>query len=61
MRLSYLLAALTGIIYAALHVGLNWSMNVVWWGVIVSLVVYILEGLAVGVPAVDFRRRRHAE
>jgi hypothetical protein len=61
MRLSYLLAALTGIVYAAIQLGLNWSMNVVWWGVIVSLVVYILEGLAVGVPAVDFRRRRHAE
>lgn len=61
MRLSHLLAALTGIIYAAIHLGIDWSMSVVWWGIIVTLVVYILEGLAVGVPAVDFRRLRHAE
>ena len=59
MRLSYLIAAIIGIIYAALHVGLDWSMAVVWWGVILALVVYILEGLALGVPAgvVPVRRR----
>ncbi len=61
MRLSHLIYALTLIVYSALHVGLSWSMDVVWWMLIVATVIWILEGLALGVPAVTFPSRKQSE
>jgi hypothetical protein len=58
MRLSYLIYALTLIVWSAMHLGLDWPMSVVWIMLIVATVIYILEGLALGVPAVNLRRTR---
>lgn len=55
MRLSYLIYALTLIVWSAMHVGLSLPMDVVWWMLIAATVVYILEGLAVGVPSISIR------
>ena len=61
MKLSDLVFTLTLIVWAAMHVGLDWSMDVVWWMLIVGGVVRVFEGLAVGVPSVSLPRRRKAE
>lgn len=58
MKLSYLIYALTLIVYAAEHVGLAWSINVVWWMLIVATVVWIIESLVDGAPVVPHIAKR---
>lgn len=58
MRLSHLVFALTLITYSAMHVGLNWSMDVVWYMLIVGAVLWILEGL-IGLKTVSLAGRRN--
>lgn len=61
MRISHLLAALTVIAYAALQLGEKvYTMRLIWWGVLITAVVWILEQLLTGFPAVKpFSRHAH--
>lgn len=61
MRVSHLLYALTLIAYAALQLGASfYDMRLVWWGLIVATIVWIIEGLVTGVPRLVVPTRRHA-
>lgn len=61
MRISHLLAALTVIAYAALQLGEQvYTMRLVWYGVIVTAIVWILEELFSNFPRLRaFQLRRH--
>ena len=59
MSLSKLVFALTIILYGAINLGVDASMNIVYWGLIVGGVLWIIEG--VGVWSWSTPRRRVAE
>ncbi len=57
MSLSKLVFALTLIVYGAINLGLDASMDIVWWGVVVGGVLWIIEGIGVWAWTVPTRRR----
>lgn len=61
MRLSHLLYALTLIAYSALQLGPKfYDIRLIWWGIIIATVVWILEGLSMKVTIPAIRRRQQA-
>lgn len=61
MRLSHLVYALTLIAYAVLQLGTDlYSMKLIWVGIIVATIIWIIEGLVGGMKMPEFRRRPNA-
>jgi xanthine/uracil permease len=61
MRLSHLVFALTLIAYAALKLGAEfYNMKLIWIGIIVGTIIWIIEGLVSGVKVPEFRRKPNA-
>lgn len=49
MKLSHLLFALVLIAYGAAQLGSGFPIRIVWWGLIIASLVWILEGLLGGI------------
>lgn len=61
MRVSHLIFALTLIAYAVLQLGTDlYSMDLIWVGIIIGTIVWIVEGIVGGLRPISFRRNSNA-